>query len=233
MREKFVKILLIVLVCSIFIVGCADINGKKNNEYEEIRKKAELPIQEGEPSEEIKDWAEKIGVEARVVALTNTTIPCMNFKYTVNSWKKSKNYPGYQVPDGMELTQRTGAQFDEQGNIVNDFSYVTIEVSKENISESDTESYWNDFNLRMIRQASSDIYTGEVAYLGEEEPREDSRAYFLEQFKKDEKKDMVLIYIVADKFLDNEGMYIEIDPFGCTYTGKKDEIDPRRYIILK
>ena len=216
-----------VLVCLFFFrFGFAEDEG---DAY--MKEMAALPAQKGEPDRASKELAELIGEDANDIVSVGNPLVSGNYIFTVKSWKTSKEYPGYAPPEGVDITEFPGAQADEAGNIVNDYSYITVDVSCQNRTEEEIDDLvWNELSLKFVRPIGGGSYSGELTYLGEKVPRLYGHDYCREYFEADETKDITLIYVVNDGLLDNEGMYLQINPSGAAISG--EEYDVIRYIVL-
>lgn len=167
------------------------------------------------------------------IVSTGNAIKSTYYSFTVLSWTKGKEYPGYALPEGKNLADYPGAVLDEQGNITNDFSYVVVNLSVKNQSSKTIENdlIWGYIRLRFLSAPSKySDYIGEVTYLGEEKPRILNHNYYAETFAPEEEKVMPMIFVVNDALLDSEAMYLEINPTGAVIDNP--DYDIRRYIVL-
>ena len=193
---------------------------KENIEKEnEFKKSLDVVAQEEEPDEVSKEFANKLGVDEKNIVSTGNTIKSTYYSFTVLSWTKGKEYPGYALPEGKNLT--------------NDFSYVVVNLSVKNQSSKTIENdlIWGYIRLRFLSAPSKySDYIGEVTYLGEEKPRILNHNYYAETFAPEEEKVMPMIFVVNDALLDSEAMYLEINPTGAVIDNP--DYDIRRYIVL-
>lgn len=176
---------------------------------------------------------DKLGVDEKNIVSTGNAIKSTYYSFTVLSWTKGKEYPGYALPEGKNLADYPGAVLDEQGNITNDFSYVVVNLSVKNQSSKTIENdlIWGYIRLRFLSAPSKySDYIGEVTYLGEEKPRILNHNYYAETFAPEEEKVMPMIFVVNDALLDSEAMYLEINPTGAVIDNP--DYDIRRYIVL-
>lgn len=149
--------------------------------------------------------------------------------YKVTSWSISKEYPGYALPEGhTPLSESPGATVDENGNITNDFSYVVVNMEVENMTpEAYIQYIWGTTRLESIGTGAGQ-YIGEVTYLGDNRPV--SQDYFLETIEANGKKEMPLIFVVKDEYVEDNQLYIVVNPSGAADTNS--DYDVKRYIFL-
>lgn len=194
-----------------------------------------IPAQEGEISEENRQLAASLkkttGMEYNPLNITTIGKPIRTgeFSYQINAWSMSKEYPGYPVPGGQEsLEERTGAQLDEAGNIINDYSYVVVNMEVENMTSNDIKYLiWGIFQLKSIGSGTGQ-YCGEVLYLGDNRPM--GKDYYLDTIEANSKKEMPMIFVVKDEYVNDNQLYIEVNPSGVA-TNDPD-YDVKRYIFL-
>lgn len=184
-----------------------------------------------EVDEASKEFAKKTGVDAKTVVSTGQSIVSTKFLCTVTSWEVGKDVLKYELPEGASL-EDYGVMTDENGYITNEYSYVIVHFSAQNISDKKIENdyLWSKLRLRFVNPPSSYSVTGEVRYLGEKQPRKFTDDYFAENFEVDETKEIALIYAVPDGILDNDGMYLELNPMGAVITDEDQDV--RRYLLL-
>ena len=133
------------------------------------------------------------------------------------------------MPEGRDpLEEWPGAQLDENGNITNDFSYVVVNMAVENLTSKDVTTHiWGIFRLNSIGSGAGQ-YTGEVTYLGDDRPW--GKDYSLDTIGANSKKEMPLIFVVKDEYLNENQLYIQVNPSGAA-TDNPD-FDVKRYIFL-
>ena len=227
-------VIIFVLLSVNFLQSGTGSISKENIEKEnEFKKSLDVVAQKEEPDEVSKEFANKLGVDEKNIVSTGNTIKSTYYSFTVLSWTKGKEYPGYALPEGKNLADSPGAVLDEQGNITNDFSYVVVNLSVKNQSDKKIENdfIWGYIRLRFLFPPSEyEDYVGEVSYLGEETPRILNHNYYAETFEPGEEKQMALIFVANDELLKSEAIYLEINPTGAVIDNP--EYDIRRYIIL-
>lgn len=247
MKKKCISIIaVIIVVIAVFIsirffrggsplsFGISD-NGKQMSLAQENE---DTPAQAGKPDEASMDFAKVLKkttgeeIDVKNIVSTGKQIREGKFAYIVDSCKVEKNYPGYQLPEGRPpLSEHPGAQLDTAGNITNDFSYVVVNISVENLKDEEIVDYiWGSFKLG-ITGVGSDQYVGSVTYLGEVAPREYRKDYNKETFQPKEKKDMALIFVVEDELIEGQQLYLKINSSGAATVNP--DYDVRRYIVLK
>ena len=194
-----------------------------------------VPAQEAEITEENERLAADLktvtGMDYNPMNITTVGNPIRSgdFSYKVNSWSMSKEYPGYPQPEGdTPLEERPGAQLDENGNIINDCSYVVVNIEVKNMTSKDiTSLIWGTLYLNSVGNGAGK-YTGEAAYLGDDRPL--SKDYYLEIIPANSTKEMTFVYVEKDEYLKDNQLYIEVNPSGvATYN---PDFDVKRYIFL-
>ena len=227
-------VIIFVLLSVNFLQSGTGSISKENIEKEnEFKKSLDVVAQEEEPDEVSKEFANKLGVDAKNVVSTGKQIASTKYSFTVLSLTRGKEYPGYVLPKGKDLSNYPGAELDEQGNITNDFSYIVVNLSVKNQSDKKIENdlIWGYIRLRFLFPPSEyEDYVGEVSYLGEETPRVLNHNYYAESFEPGEEKQMALMFVANDELLKSEAIYLEINPTGAVIDNP--EYDIRRYIIL-
>lgn len=246
MKKKIISVIGVILVIITVVLSVVYLRGgsgggmsKEDMEKdqmlrEELQETANTLGSSGEADEAAKAFAatlkEKRGidVDARNIVSTGKPLVSGQFTFTVNSWNISKEYPGYEPPEGVDLAEWPGAEVDGNGNIINDFTYVTVDISAENMkAEEVTQLIWGMIRLRIF---DSGDYTGEAIYYGRDIEREYGHYYGQETFQANETKSVVLIFVVKDELLQNQEMYLEINPSGAQTVNP--DYDVRRFIIL-
>ena len=202
-----------------------------NHSLKESEGNSSVIEREDEVDEASRQFANEFGVNENSVVSTGQSIVSTKFLCTVVSWEVGKDVLEYEMPEEINL-EDYGVMVDGNGYIINEYSYVIVHVSAENISDELVENdyLWSKFRLRFINPPSEYQTTGEVRFLGEKPLREYIDDYFAETFAVNEKKEIALVYVVPDGILENDGMYLELNPFGVVITDKDQDI--RRYLLL-
>ena len=121
MKNKLLTFIGVIFVVILVIVsvlffrnssGNTDRTGKQKEE--EFEKSLIVTAQSGEPDDESKKLASKLGVDAKNVVSTGKQIASTKYSFTVLSWTRGKEYPGYVLPKGKDLSNYPGAELDEQ-----------------------------------------------------------------------------------------------------------------------
>ena len=111
-------VIIFVLLSVNFLQSGTGSISKENIEKEnEFKKSLDVVAQEEEPDEVSKEFANKLGVDEKNIVSTGNAIKSTYYSFTVLSWTKGKEYPGYALPEGKNLADYPGAVLDEQGNI--------------------------------------------------------------------------------------------------------------------
>ena len=196
-----------------------------------------IPIQDGEPDDASEELAEHLTeyldheVDARYVVSTGNTIRNLPFAYTVDSWQLTKqnsgNYPLREYPD---------AEYDENMNILNDYSYVVVDITVENLRDREvTQNIWQFIRLQL--QGAEGSIIGSVLSpinLETNEVKPITKDTYKETFAANEIRKERLIYIVPDDILPYcDGFYLRIEHMGGTdSTLNKMDSEVRRWIVL-
>ena len=206
-------VIIFVLLSVNFLQSGTGSISKENIEKEnELKKSLDVVAQEEEPDEVSKEFANKLGVDAKNVVSTGKQIASTKYSFTVLSWTRGKEYPGYVLPKGKDLS-----------------NYLSVKNQSDKKIENDL--IWGYIRLRFLFPPSEyEDYVGEVSYLGEETPRVLNHNYYAETFEPGEEKQMALIFVANDELLKSEAIYLEINPTGAVIDNP--EYDIRRYIIL-
>ena len=183
-----------------------------------------IPIRDGEPDEASGDLAE-------YVVSTGDTIRNLPFAYTVDSWQLTKQNPGdYQLNEYPEV------EYDENKNILNDYSYVVADITVENLQDREvTQHIWGFIRLQM--RGAEKSCTGEVSDIVNLETNElkpITKNTYEETFAANERRKERLIYVVPDDLLPYcDGFYLRIEHMGGSdSTLNKLDAEVRRWIIL-
>lgn len=196
-----------------------------------------IPIQDGEPDDASEELAEHLTeylnheVNARYIVSTGNTIRNLPFAYTVDSWQLTKQNPG-----NYQLREYPGAEYDENMNILNDYSYVVVDIAVENLRDREvTQSIWGFISLRL--QGAEESTVGEVCdiiNLETNEVKPITKDTYKETFVKNEIKKERLMYIVPDNLLPYcDGFYLRIEHMGGADTVlNKLDSEVRRWIVL-
>lgn len=243
MKKAVISGMIVVLVIAgigmSYMLFCGRIRTEKEQksikEYEEKMENLMKPGQEGEAdsvSEAFsKTLQEKAGltVDPKNIASVGKPITSGNYSFTVDSWRVSKENPGYTLPEGMNLNGYL-PQVDTKGNITNEYSYVILNTTVENLAEEPVmELLWGYLRLGAFDMGD---FASEVAYLGEETPRESGHDYFKESFEAGEKKSYPVIFFMPDDILNSQEIYLEINT-SATYVQPSDpQYAVMRFIIL-
>ena len=244
MKKRIVSILGIVLVIGLVFVSFkyfrgTGSSGSSTDTKETITPDSSLniPAQQGDITERNEQLAAALktvtGMDYNPINITTVGNPIRtgDFSYQVNKWTISKEDPGYLIPKEQRnsLGEGDGATLDEKGNITNDYSYVVVDMEVENMTSEDI-SYliWGISKLRSIGNGTGK-YTGEVEYLGD--GRLFGNDYYLDTIGANSKKEMPLIFVVKDEYLQDNQLYVEVNPSGVATTNP--DFDVKRYIFLE
>ena len=212
---------------------------KEQKSYEENNKRVEnlmKPGQEGEADAVSEAFSkmlqEKAGltVDPKNIVSVGNPITSGNYSFTVDSWRVSKENPGYALPEGMDLNGYL-SQVDTNGNITNEYSYVILNVTVENLTDEPVTELglWGYVKLGAFDMGD---FVSEVKYLGEETPRAYGHDYWTESFEAGEKKSYPVVFFMPDDILSSQETYLEIDTSGTNPQPSDPEYAVKRFIIL-
>ena len=149
----------------------------------------------------------------------------------VDSWQLTKQNPGdYQLNEYPEV------EYDENKNILNDYSYVVADITVENLQDREvTQHIWGFIRLQM--RGAEKSCTGEVSDIVNLETNElkpITKNTYEETFAANERRKERLIYVVPDDLLPYcDGFYLRIEHMGGSdSTLNKLDAEVRRWIIL-
>lgn len=206
----------------------------KDEEIKEFAKQLNADMEEFyrlEKDQDIRRKREenKVIIEAENVVKIGQDIESGILSYRVDGWEITKNNQGYALPEEKRESWENHyeIELDEDGAIVNDSSYVIVDVTVENLLENEiTEYVWAHFNLEQLGHRG-ELYKGYV-YLGEEPQRKYGKNYNLETIPARGEKSIAVIFIVKDEWIESGQFYIEINP-----TGTMPINSSYRWILLK
>lgn len=196
-----------------------------------------IPIRDGEPDEASEDLAEHLTeyldheVDARYVVSTGDTIRNLPFAYTVDSWQLTKQNPG-----DYQLREYPNAEYDSNMNILNDYSYVAVDITVENLRDREVTQYiWGFINLKL--RGAEESYIGsatDMINLDTDEIKPITKDANRETFAANERRKERLIYIVPDDLLPYcDGFYLRIEHTeGSDRALNKLDAEVRRWIVL-
>ena len=149
----------------------------------------------------------------------------------MDSWQLTKQNPGdYQLNEYPEV------EYDENKNILNDYSYVVADITVENLQDREvTQHIWGFIRLQM--RGAEKSCTGEVSDIVNLETNElkpITKNTYEETFAANERRKERLIYVVPDDLLPYcDGFYLRIEHMGGSdSTLNKLDAEVRRWIIL-
>lgn len=229
MKKAIVSVLSIVVVLTAVLISMKYFRG--GNQFS-VKQQVNEEVESNEPKQERK-------IDEKSIAFAEKVNKAMDYKYNVDpenvvpmgkkmkegmltyqvkSWEITKKKPDYPLPEGMMLPEEYmtdesfGAEFDAEGNFLNGFSYVVVNMVVENNGDRPTEGielYWHMFWLKKVGYLGKS--TGELKYLGEKQPRKYTKQYTIEILQPGEKIEMPLIYIIDDEMLEGEGFCLQVN----------------------
>ena len=128
-----------------------------------------------------------------------------------------------KLPDTLSANAREQivnygtAEVDEQGNILNGYSCLVVDISVTNDSKKDYDDLlWGIFRLRV---GMSSNYTGEAVAVSDD--RGFSKSYFQESIPSGETVEKKIVFLPPDECVNNHLLWLEISPSG-TVGGSRD-----------
>ena len=124
-------------------------------------------------------------------------------------------------------------KFDENYNLVNDFSYVTVRLTLKNLEPSPQKVRLNTFRYFIMEHESgkyvSPFYMGDMrGYKTQADPYVPDKSYALVEIPAESDFSCNLVYIEPDEDINGKDAYIQVD-----FTGNVDpENQLRRYVRL-
>lgn len=237
MKKKIMNLVILLVFAASLIFMYQYLWGAKGKiEPKNPKKKTTDSIQREEVGEKETEFAEKIFADPKQVFQQSKDAICGQYVYNVESIKVSKEFPGFDpVPDKTELLESREAQIDDAGNILNDKSYLIVEMKAKNErDEAEQELFWPSIRLKLIG-VGSDKYIGMVDYIGIKDQYcdQNSRTVTVDHLGVNEEKQRTLIYVVPDELLEQakkDGSYLEINPTGAIASNSDEDI--RCFIML-
>ena len=245
MKKTVISIVVILAACmmSVFCILYFRGNGQDKDAptFEEVMDTdgmdTSIPIQDGEPDAASEELAEHLTeylnheVDARYIVSTGKTIRNLPFAYTVDSWQVTKQNPG-----SYQLREYPDAEYDENMNILNDYSYVVVDLTVENLRDREvTQHIWGF--IRLMLWGGEDSTAGQVCdviNLETNEVKPITKDTYKETFAANEIKKERLIYIVPDGILPYcDGFYLRIEHMGGSDSSLNQlDSEVRRWIVL-
>lgn len=205
--------------------------GKKNP-----KSKTTNSIQREDVGKKESEFAEKIFADPNQVFQQGKDAICGQYVYKVESLKVSKEFPNFDpLPDKTELLESREAKLDDAGKILNDKSYLIVEMKAKNKrDEAEQELFWPSIRLKLIG-VGSDKYIGMADYIGVKGQYcdQNSRIIIVDHLGMNEEKRRTLIYVIPDDLLEQakkDGLYLEINPTGAVASNSNEDI--RCFIML-
>lgn len=149
--------------------------------------------------------------------------------FKINSVEKTKDKRVYAMPpldkpfftsdeNGKTLSEDY-LLADEKGTILNEYSYLVVNVTIKNTKEIAKEYYLNSISLQMYDDKGKDIY-GPSPLLNDKEIDVEKREkdYFRYEFQPLEEREVTIVFIAEDKYLDYNNLKLRIENHGPEYS---------------
>ena len=155
--------------------------------------------------------------------------------YTINSVERTKERKNFQimkeekmakVDDHGKIIEEKPVEFDENGNIQNEFSYLIINVTVKNKKNEDVTK--NFYNTVDFYNKDDEALTGAEISLMNKEQKLGDKSYLNCDIKANEELTTDFIYIMWDEYLDYNNMELII-----RNTPKLDDPISRQSIKIK
>ena len=149
----------------------------------------------------------------------------------MDSWQLTKQNPG-----DYQLREYPNAEYDSNMNILNDYSYVAVDITVENLRDREVTQYiWGFINLKL--RGAEESYIGsatDMINLDTDEIKPITKDANRETFAANERRKERLIYIVPDDLLPYcDGFYLRIEHTeGSDRALNKLDAEVRRWIVL-
>lgn len=236
-------VLALIFISVKYFRGGIGFNVMNNSTLKVQEREEDRRYQEGEPDEISKEFARQLEKEMVEVYQSETgesreytknrlredpldispekvvtvgkKIETGDLSYQVDRWEITKNNQGYTMPGDVKdsLFEFHGVEIDENETIVNDSSYVIVDVTVENLLENEiTEYVWG--RLRLGQLGYSEEVSKEPEWLGEHPQRKYGKSYNLETIPGNGKKSIALIFLLKDEWIERGQFFIEINPSG-------------------
>lgn len=154
------------------------------------------------------------------------------YSYTVEKVEITKNSHGYRAPEGMmPLEERSKTTLDEEGNIMNEYSYVYVYLKIKHMENIEDEL--DVGNCRFVVEGKADFETehcGSFQYYGREDPGMYGKDYGHIAFLGQEEQSLILVFVQRDDEVTGQNIYLHINPQGGYEEGVKNEVE--RWILL-
>lgn len=144
--------------------------------------------------------------------------------YKINSVERTKekrvysmpklDWPFYTVDEHGKTLSEDYLSVDEQGTILNEYSYLVVNFTIKNTLDRISEKYLNSIKLGIYDDKDEEIYGPSPLLNDKEVDQEGRKDYFRYEFQPQEEKDVTIVYIVEDKYLDYNNLKLRIDNSG-------------------
>lgn len=249
MKEKIISACGIVLVTVMLFVSVRYLQKTSQNVSSSPQTdeppvvQEEQKMQDGSPDEISKKMAKQLTdytkeewqvepegeVKPEQVVSMGKAIRGGDFSFLVDSWEITKKRPPYPRDEESIPKEWLGLEMNENGDILNDFSYVVVNMTVENLTDAPVTDYvWGDIRFRELgAEYGNTSNTPEILYWGENPPRGKIKSAYLETIPANGKVEKPLIFIRQDRFLEGRQKYLEINLAGVTGSFR-----PFRFILL-
>jgi len=186
----------------------------------------------GDSEEVKKDQGISIGDEFQITDLI----------YKINSVERTKEKKVYSMPppdlpfntvdENGKIVEEDFLSVDENGTILNAYSYLVVNLTIKNTRDRINIKPLNSISLEVYDDKDKSI-DGSLPFLNDREvDQEGKKDYFLYEFRPQEEREVTLVYIIKDKYLDYNNLKLRIENIGVVEEDFK-ESDRIKYIKIK
>lgn len=120
----------------------------------------------------------------------------------------------YTVDEHGKTLSEDYLSVDEQGTIFNEYSYLVVNFTIKNTMDRIREKYLNSIMLQLYDDKDESIKGLSPLLNDREVDQEGRKDYFRYEFQPQEEKNVTIVYIVEDKYLDYNNLKLRIDNSG-------------------
>lgn len=201
-KNKFIKYASVATMALVITAGIVS-----NNKFDVVKNSKESTL--GSPKQESKVAKQDDNIIKDAALLESITykmgeeVYLGNFVYKVNSAIKTKKRGNFPTP-----TRREKLSFDKEGNLIDDNSYVIVNLTIKNVSEKTKELCFSDIRLSSLNDDGNFPSTECVSRSKLDEYGRSN--YFIVKLNPKEEYNLDLAYADNDEFLENNDLGLHI-----------------------
>lgn len=123
------------------------------------------------------------------------------------------DWPFYTVDENGKTLSEDYLSVDEKGTILNEYSYLVVNFTIKNTMDRVSEKYLNGITLQLYDDKDEDR-NGSAPLLNDREIEKGGKDYFRYEFQPQEEKEVKIVYIIEDKYLDYNNLKLRIENLG-------------------